>query len=159
HDVHDLAGFDRQHLARRSPITRATDPSWTIKIRQLKSEPLIQLYDSLRRLIRNNNRPTMLRQQSRGAHLIVPRKTTGAVRRKLYIIRRICIDEIFRLDLQRLNILITEFPSHKHACVLREIARVVDRCVGTERHVEISTLIEPAKPVEAGAVEIVEQLR
>jgi hypothetical protein len=151
--------FNRQHLACGSPIAGATDPPWSIKIRQLKPKILIQLDDSRCRLIRNYYRPRMSGEQPRGAHLIVPRKTARAVSRELYIIRRISVDKIFRLNLQTLNIFITEPPLPENCRIVREIRRVVNGFVSAERHVEVAALIETAQTVEARAIQIVEQLR
>ena len=101
----------------------------------------------------------MTRQQRRRAHLIGPRKTTRAVSRELYIIRRIGVDEIFRTDLQATHILITKLLLPEDCRILLEIRRVVDRFVSAERHVEVAAFIETAKAVEARAIQIIEQLR
>src|ERR1043166_479561 len=154
---HDF--LHRQPFTRRRPIARATDPSWPIKIRQLKSESLVQLDDSRRRLIGNHYWSIMSRQQLRRAHLIVPRETAGAVSCELYIIRRIGVDKISRRKRQCRDIKITKLPLPEHARILREIGGVVDRLVRSERHIEIAALVETAEPVEAGAIQIVEQLR
>jgi len=95
----------------------------------------------------------------RRAHLILPRETTGAVRRELYIIWRIGIHKIISLQLERLDIFVTELPLAEHACVARKIFRVVDRFVRAERDVEIAAFIEPAESVETRAVQVIEQLR
>src|ERR1043165_4483697 len=100
----------------------------------------------------------MSREQLCGAHLVHPRKTARAVSRELYIIRRIGVDKISRFERQRRNIKITKLPFSEHRRILSKIPRVVDRFVRPERHVEIAALVETAKPVEPGTVEIVEQL-
>src|SRR5829696_3897137 len=117
-----LTGFYRQHFTRCCSISSTTNPSRRIEIAQLKPESLVQLNDSRRRLVRNNYWPTMRRKKLRGALLIFPRKTTRTVRRELYIIRWIRVDEILRLKLERLNIHIAEFPLPEHRCVIRKIA-------------------------------------
>src|SRR5215213_7735282 len=151
--------FYRQHFARGGAITGATDPSGPIQIRQFKTTVLIQLDNSRGRLIRNYYWSRMTSQQFRSAHLIVPRKTTRTVSRELYIIRRISVDEIFRTEFQTCNVLITKLPLPEECRILREIRSVVDGFVSAEGHVEIAPFIETAKTVEAGAIEIVEQLR
>src|SRR6185503_13411429 len=101
----------------------------------------------------------MRRQSLCRALLIVPRETTGAVRRELYIIRRIGIHKIIVLQLERLNILITELPLPEDARVTRKILRVVDCFVLSERHIEIAALVEAAESIETRAVQVIEQLR
>src|SRR6185503_2326720 len=100
----------------------------------------------------------MRRQKPRRTLLIIPRKASRTVRRELYIIRRIGVDEIIRLKLKFLHIHITEFPLPEHRRVTRKIARVVDRFVSAERYVEITASVETTQTIEARAVEIVEQL-
>src|SRR6185503_19249465 len=101
----------------------------------------------------------MRRESLRRAHLIVPRETTGAVRRELYIIRRIGIHKIIVLKLERLNIVVTELPLPEHGRITRKILRVVDRFIRAERHIEIAALVEAAETIETRAVQVVEQLR
>ncbi len=101
----------------------------------------------------------MAGQQPCRAHLVVPRKPARAVRRELYIIRRISVDKISRLEFQCLNIPIAERPLPKQPRILREISRIVDRFVSAERHIEIATLVETTQTVETGAIQVVEQLR
>ena len=101
----------------------------------------------------------MRRQSFRRAHLIGPRETTGAVRRELYIIRRIGIHKIITLQLECFDIFITEFPLAEYARVTRKIFRVVDCVIRSEGHVEIAALIETAETIETRAVQVVEQLR
>src|SRR5688500_19384935 len=98
-------------------------------------------------------------QKPRRPNLIIPRKTTRAIRRELYIIRRIRIDEIFRLDLESFDIFIPKLPLAKDRRIISEVGRVVNRFVSPEWNVEIATFIETTKTVEAGAVQVVEQLR
>src|SRR5687768_7010354 len=98
-------------------------------------------------------------QKPRRANLIIPRETTRAVRRELYIIRRIRIDEIFRLDFESFDIFIAKLPLAEDRRIMSEGRRVVDRFISAEWNVEIPTLMETAKTVEAGAVQVVEQLR
>src|SRR6185503_6966159 len=98
----------------------------------------------------------MRRESLRRAYLIVPRETSGAVRRELYIIRRIRIHKIIVLQLERFNIFVTEFPLPEHARVTRKIFRVVDCLVRSEGHIEIAALIETTEPIETRAVQVVE---
>src|SRR6185437_4148231 len=151
--------FYRQHLADSGPVTRTTDSSGPVKVSQLKPEPLIQLNNPRRRLIRDHHWPGMRREEPRGAHLIIPRKAAGTVRRELYIIRRIRIHEISSAQLKLLDVNIAKFPLPEHGRIIREVARVVDRLVRPEGHVEIAAFVETTKTIEARAVQIVEQLR
>src|SRR5437763_16772467 len=100
----------------------------------------------------------MTRQPFHGAHLIFPRKTARVVRRELYIIRRIGVDEIIRLELDRLNISIAELPAPEDRGIVRKVARVVNCFVGAKRDIEIAGSIEAAKAIKASSVQIVEQL-
>src|SRR5688500_10897919 len=101
----------------------------------------------------------MSSQKPRRPNLIIPRKTTRAVRRELYIIRRIRIDKIFRLDLESFDIFITKLPLAEDRRIISEVGRVVNRFISPEWNVEIAAFIETTKTIEAGAVQVVEQLR
>src|SRR5687767_14610668 len=98
-------------------------------------------------------------QKPRRSNLIIPRETTRAVRRELYIIRRIRIDEIFRLDFESFDVFIAELPLPEDRRIMSEVRRVVDRFISPEWNVEIPTFIESTKTVEASTVQVVEQLR
>ena len=94
----------------------------------------------------------------RRALLVVPTKPSGAVSRELHVIRRIGIDEIFRLDLKRLKITIGERPVLKDTAKLRKVGRISDRLVRSKGDIKLTVLIKPAKTIEAGAIQVIEKL-
>ena len=60
------------------------------------------------------------------ALLIVPGKPARAVRRELDIVRRIRIDKIIRLGLERRDVIIRELPMPELLRILRKVRRVID---------------------------------
>jgi len=101
----------------------------------------------------------MLRQQLGRSHLIVPIKAAGAVGGELDVVRRIGVDECVRFDLQCIEIATGKKPVLQNPRVVREVFRVGYRSVSAERDIKLTTTIEATETIEAGAIEIVEELR
>jgi len=98
-------------------------------------------------------------QQLSRPNLIVPRKSARAVSREFHVVRWIGIDEIIILDREFGEVLVCERPAPEQFAVGMKIRRVINCLVLTKRDVELATTIEAAQPVEAGAIEIIEELR
>jgi len=101
----------------------------------------------------------MGRQPLRRANLIVPAKSSGAVGCEFDVVRGISIDEVLSLDSERANITIRKCPILKEELEPRETSCVPNRLMRTKRHIEFAALVETAKSVEAGAIQIIEELR
>ena len=97
-------------------------------------------------------------QPLRRANLILPAKTSRIVGCEFDVVRGISVDEIFGLDLERVNIQIRKCPTFKQDFELREVSRIRNRLMRTKRHIEFAALVETAKSVEAGAIQVIEEL-
>ena len=101
----------------------------------------------------------MAREPFRRSDLIVPGESALRIGCEVYIVGRIGVDEVIAGESDLLEIGVGEFPVLEGVLVLREIVCVTDAGVLSERDVEFALAIEPAKAVEAGAIEVVEQCR
>ena len=76
--------------------------------------------------------------------MIVPRKSSSTVARKLDVIRWVGIDEVITLDRQTFQIAITERPADEQITNGAKIRHVVDRFVFAKRNIEFAAAVEPA---------------
>lgn len=99
----------------------------------------------------------MPRQPLCRAHLIIPRKPTRAVSRKLYIVRRVGINKIARPESNRIQISRAERPLSQQASIGMKILQVVNCFVPAERHVELPTLIKATQTVITCPIQVIEE--
>ncbi len=98
----------------------------------------------------------MLRQPGGCSLLIGPRESVFCVLRELHVVRGIGIDEIVAFEWDRFEISAGEGPVRKQFAILPEIRHIPDPRVAAEGHVEFARTIEPAQPVEARPVQVIE---
>src|SRR5689334_8003125 len=99
----------------------------------------------------------MLRKPMRQAFLILPREALPGVLRELYVVWRIGIDKVVRLELDGLEIAASKIPVGQEGLVFREIVLVPDIGIAAVGNVEFALAVEPAKAVIASAIQIVEK--
>src|SRR5690348_11902186 len=100
----------------------------------------------------------MLSEQFCSSFLIIPGKPTGAVGRKLDVIRRICIYKIPVRQFKISNVLGGEVPVFECTDEVVEVFLVINFGVSSKGYVELSALIETAKTVETCSVQIIKEL-
>lgn len=153
---HPLHG---KNFYRGGAITCATDTSRAFQELKVETIFLIQIHDSLRRLVREDDGAFVCAKKLRQAHLIRPGEILFGVLGKLDIIGGIRINEIIRPYGKRLEVLATKLPAFEYLPVGAEVFRVVYRLVSAEGDVELPFTVEAAKPVVARSVQVIEKLR
>src|ERR1700730_15798197 len=101
----------------------------------------------------------MPREPLGGSHLLVPAEPLFGVARELYIIRRIRVDEVIGLKCDRFKVGVHKIPIRKALTIGSAVPCVRDTGVPPEGHVETAFAIEPAEPVVAGPIEVIEKRR
>src|SRR5262249_16830805 len=104
-----------------------------------------------------NDRPIVARQPSGGPLLIAPGEAVFRVLRKLHVVRWIGVDEVSGAERKCLDVSARECPARQGVAIWREVARVADSRVPSERHIEKTAAVESAQAVESGPIEIVEK--
>src|SRR5690606_13422285 len=100
-------------------------------------------------LIRQNYRPTMLRQPLGRSLLVVPREAVLRVRHEVHIVRRVGVDEVVRFQWQFSKADVCELPAGENRRVVREVVPIVDVAIPTERHIETTRAVETTEAVVA----------
>ena len=99
----------------------------------------------------------MAREKLGKAHLFVPAEGFFGILRELDVVGRVGVDEVARIERQRLEITGREVPLFERRAVGGKVAHIIDPMVAAEGHVELALAVEAAKPVVASAIEIIEK--
>lgn len=99
----------------------------------------------------------MARQKLGQPHLLIPSKVLFRIMGEFDVVRWVCVDEIFRLEWQSLEVDGTELPCREDAPVRGEVPCIVDALVTPEGYVELALAIETTQAVITGSVEVIEK--
>ena len=108
-------------------------------------------------MVYENYRSRVFAEPFRGCYLILPVKTTFRVVVEFHVVRRVGIDKIMLMKCQIAKAKIRKSPPLKNADILQKVIPIVDPLIATEGHVEQTAVVESAKSVITGSVQIVEE--
>ncbi len=140
-------------------LSRATNHARSVKELKGEAKLFVELDDPLGSLVREHDGTGVPGEPFGGSHLLLPAETLFRITRELNVIRRIRVDEVIGLKCDCFKVGVHKIPIRKALTIGSEVPRVRDVRVPTEGHVKTAPAIEPAQPVVAGPIEVIEKRR
>src|SRR5581483_9511285 len=103
----------RQYFLGRRAVASAADEARRLKWLYFEAERFIELHNAVRPLVREDDRPGMLRKPFRRAFLFFPAEAAFRILREFNIVRRVGVDEIVVLHGQIFEVAVREFKSRE----------------------------------------------